>query len=305
MGTEVQRLYREVYQAEASAVLTQSFRDVARLFRGEYPGHQPCDTDYHDLQHTLDVTLAMSRLMAGYEQARRGATHLDARLFELGVITALFHDCGYIRREGEEDISTGAAFTKVHVSRGGEFLRHYLHDIGRDGDAPLAAQLIHFTGYEVPVQDIAVAEPAHRLLGNLLGSADIIAQMSDRCYLEKVRDRLYDEFVEGGIARQRQPNGADQVLFASPEDLVFKTPAFYATALKRLEQMLGGVHAFAEAHFGGQNLYVEEVERNVRYATKVAEHRDASMLRRHPPAPNHRDEGAEAVPAEATGSGRR
>ena len=305
VGTEVQRLYREVYQAEASAVLTQSFRDVARLFRGEYPGHQPCDTDYHDLQHTLDVTLAMSRLMAGYEQARRGATHLDARLFELGVITALFHDCGYIRREGEEDISTGAAFTKVHVSRGGEFLRHYLHDIGRDGDAPLAAQLIHFTGYEVPVQDIAVAEPAHRLLGNLLGSADIIAQMSDRCYLEKVRDRLYDEFVEGGIARQRQPNGAHQVLFASPEDLVFKTPAFYATALKRLEQMLGGVHAFAEAHFGGQNLYVEEVERNVRYATKVAEHRDASMLRRHPPAPNHRDEGAEAVPAEATGSGRR
>lgn len=306
VGGEVQRIYRDVFQAEASAVLAQSFRDVARLFRGEYPGHRPCDTDYHDLQHTLDVTLAMSRLMAGFEHARRGAVRIDPRLFELGVITALFHDCGYIRREEEAEVTTGAVFTRIHVSRGGEFLRHYLREIGRDSDAPLAAQLIHFTGYEVPVNEIPVSEPAHRLLGNLLGSADIIAQMSDRCYLEKVRDRLYDEFVEGGIARQRRADGAEQVLFASPEDLVFKTPAFYATALKRLEEMLGGVHAFAEAHFGGQNLYVEEVERNVRYATKVAQEGDASLLRRQPPGPQHRDLGAaDAAPAETARTARR
>lgn len=296
VGGEVQRIFRDLYQGEASAVLSRSFRDAARLFRGEYPGHRACDTDYHDLQHTLDVTLAMSRLMAGFEHARRGATRLEPHLFELGVITALFHDCGYIRREEEDQAATGAVFTKVHVSRGGEFLAHYLHDIGRDHDAPLAAQLIHFTGYEVPVQEIAVSEPAHRLLGNLLGSADIIAQMSDRCYLEKVRDRLYDEFVDGGIARQRLDRGREQVLFASPEDLVYKTPAFYATALKRLDEMLGGVHAFAEAHFGGQNLYLEEVERNVRYATKVAERRDVSLLRRQPPAPRHRED-APAQPA--------
>ncbi|MFZ5558187.1 MAG: HD domain-containing protein [Pseudomonadota bacterium] len=294
VGSEVQRIFRELYQSEASSVLAQSFQDAARLFRGEYPGHHPCDTDYHDLQHTLDVTLAMSRLMAGFEQARRGATRLNPRLFELGVITALFHDCGYIRRENESTVATGAAFTKVHVSRGGEFLQHYLHAIGRDADRALAVQLIHFTGYEMPVNEIAVSEPAHRLLGNLLGSADIIAQMSDRCYLEKVRDRLYDEFVAGGIARQRRPDGGEQVLFGSPEDLVFKTPAFYATALKRLQEMLGGVHAYAEAHFGGQNLYAEEVERNVQYAKQVAQQGDASLLRRHPPAPVHRAPDANA-----------
>jgi hypothetical protein len=307
VGGEVQRIYRDLYQAEASPVLSQCFRDIARLFRGEYPGHRPCDTDYHDLQHTLDVTLAMSRLMAGFEHVRRGATQLDAHLFELGVIAALFHDCGYIRREDENTVANGAEFTKIHVSRGGEFLQHYLHAIGRDDDRALAVQLIHFTGYEVPVGEIPVSEPAHRLLGNLLGSADIIAQMSDRCYLEKVRDRLYDEFVVGGIARQRRPDGGEQVLFASPEDLVFKTPAFYATALKRLEEMLGGVHAYAEAHFGGQNLYVEAVERNVQYAQTVASQGNANLLRRQPPGPVRgaapaSDAAVEILPAEKKAS---
>jgi hypothetical protein len=39
-----------------------------------------------------------------------------------------------------------------------------------------------------------------RRLGNMLGTADIIAQMADRCYLEKCRDRLFPEFVAGGLA---------------------------------------------------------------------------------------------------------
>src|SRR4030042_1064708 len=43
----------------------QAFRDVEKLFRGHYPGYQACNTDYHDLQHTLHVFLAMARLMHG------------------------------------------------------------------------------------------------------------------------------------------------------------------------------------------------------------------------------------------------
>ena len=51
----------------------------------------------------------------------------------------------------------------------------------------------------------------YRLLGNMLGSADIIAQMSDRCYLEKCRDRLFPEFVWGGLA-SAQGSGAESGL---------------------------------------------------------------------------------------------
>ena len=106
---------------------------------------------------------------------------------------------------------------------------------------------MHFTGYEIPVDKIKVAAPEFRLLGNLLGSADILAQMADRCYLEKCYDRLYPEFVRGGIARRRHKDGSEEVVFASAADLIFKTPRFYQGATKRLRQDLGGCYNYVEA----------------------------------------------------------
>src|SRR5436305_372085 len=81
----------------------------------------------------------------------------------------------------------------------------------------VAGSIVHFTGYERPVATIRVPHPIFKLVGSLLGTADIIAQMSDRCYLEKCRDRLYPEFVTGGIARRRTEQG-EEVVFSSPED---------------------------------------------------------------------------------------
>ncbi len=181
---------------------------MAQLYNGEYPGYHPCDTAYHDTQHVLDVTLAMARLINGYERGRVGVQPLDDGLFRLGVITALFHDCGYVREMSDQAHKNGAEFTLTHVSRGAHFLKGYLPKIGMADVADIAAELIHFTGYEVAVTDIKVPSPIYRLLGNMLGSADIIAQMADRCYLEKCRDRLYPEFVVGGLAVKRTPDGA-------------------------------------------------------------------------------------------------
>ena len=123
-----------------------------------------------------------------------------------------------------------------------------------------------------------------RVLGNLLGSADIIAQMSDRCYLEKCRDRLYPEFLAAGIARRREPDGREQVIFASGDDLVLKTPGFYRGANKRLEDDLAGSYKLAERHFGGQNLYLDELGKNIRFAQEMSDQGDTSALRRVPPS---------------------
>ena len=90
---EIARIYESLYQLDMPGNLTQAFSDLARMYRGEYPGYHPCDTDYHDLQHVLDVTLAMGRLMDGCVRATHVAT-LGERLFALGVVTALYHDCG-------------------------------------------------------------------------------------------------------------------------------------------------------------------------------------------------------------------
>ena len=77
-------------------------------------------------------------------------------------------------------------------------------------------------------------DPVLRRIGEILGTADIIAQMSDRCYLEKCHDRLYPEFVLGGIARRKRPDGQIKVIYKSGKDLLSKTPAFYVNAMKRL-----------------------------------------------------------------------
>jgi len=280
---EILRIYQELYLDPSPEVLTRAFADLTRLYQGKYPGYVGCDTLYHDTQHVLDVTLAMARLMNGYERTSHGTEQFGERLFRLGIITALFHDCGYIRHKKDTRHRNGAEYTLRHVSRGARFLEQYLPKVGMPDLAGVAAQLVHFTGYEIPVQQINVPSLVFRLLGNLLGSADIIAQMADRCYLEKCHERLYPEFVLGGIARRRNGDGSEEVVFESADDLVMKTPDFHLVASKRLDESLGGAYRYVQRHFGGQNLYLEEMDRNLRFAKTVAKKRDVSLLRRRPP----------------------
>ena len=283
VNREIDRIFLDLYPEATTNALDRAFGDADRIYRGEMPGFHACDTAYHDIQHVLDVTLAMARLIDGYERSRVGTDPLGKNLFQLGIITALFHDVGYIRRESEKQAQNGAEFTLVHVSRGAQFLKEYLPMVGMPEMADIAADLVHFTGYERQVKSIQVPGLTYRLLGNLLGSADIIAQMADRCYLEKCRDRLYPEFVTGGIASKKNADGKIEVIFSSAEDLLLKTPGFYAGAERRLKEDLGNGMIYAENHFGGQNLYVEGAEKNMRFATIVRDEKDFSMLKRTPP----------------------
>ena len=67
---EVVRIFRTLYSRNQAPILNSAFDDVVRLYRGFFPGYTRCDTEYHDLQHILDVTLAMARLLDGYERSR-------------------------------------------------------------------------------------------------------------------------------------------------------------------------------------------------------------------------------------------
>ena len=283
VADEVSRIYNELYQGSSDGALSRPFADASRLYAGAYPGFRPCDTGYHNFQHVLDVTLAMARLMDGFERAGAPEGRLGTDLFRLGIVLALFHDSGYIRRTHDTRGGNGAAYTRTHVSRGARFLEPYLRLIGLERLAGVARPLVHFTGYEIAVADIELRDPLLRRLGQLLGTADIVAQMSDRCYLEKCRDRLYPEFVTGGLAVQAGPDGNRHVLIASAADLVVKTPAFYRVARERLVHDLGSAFRFAEPHFRGQNVYLDELEKNIRHAEAVAQRHDLSLLRRTPP----------------------
>jgi len=274
-------IYTARYPGANFAPVAQAFNDLQTLFSGRMPGYLPCDTLYHDIRHTLDMTLAMARLVDGHERACAHADRLGPRRAALGVLVALFHDSGYIKRSSEGSIENGAIFTKVHVSRSADFLATYLPKIGFGAEAPVATQLVHYTGYEMEIENIPVADLRDRLVGCMVGTADLIGQMSDRMYLEKVRQFLYEEFVWGKIARETLPDGKEIVRYNSADDLIIKTPGFYEyVARTRIDKKLDGADRYAEAHFGGPNLYQSAIDCNMEFLRETIETADFNRLRR-------------------------
>jgi hypothetical protein len=284
VGAEVIRLYKGLYDNAPAPELERAFGDAAALYAGQRPEYYPCDTEYHDIQHVLDVTLAMARLMDGYQRSRQPQEgSISNETFIVGVLAALFHDFGYLRRRTDRRHRYGAEYTLTHVSRGSDFLRHYLRALGLAHLAKITATLVHYTGYERPAETIRIADTLLRRIGQMLGTADIIAQMSDRCYLEKCRSRLYPEFVLGGLAGRRLVGQRSLPMFSSGDELVQKTPAFYKSATKRLDMQLARSYEYASRHFGGHNLYLDEMQKNVLYAQLVAQEPSMDLLRRQPP----------------------
>jgi len=274
-------LFAAHYPGADLAPLRQAFEDVKSLFLGTFPGYLPCDTLYHDLRHTLDMTLAMARLLDGHDRSHAEADRIGVRRAMLGMVVALLHDSGYMKRASEAHIENGAVFTKVHVSRSADFLTRYLPQLGFAEEAEAAAKLVHFTGYEMDIDDIMLHDPKDRLLGHLVGTADLIGQMSDRMYLEKCREFLYPEFVWGRIAREKLADGREIVRYASPDDLMLKTPGFYEyVARARIEKKLGRADRYAEAHFDGPSLYQSEIDRNMGFLKNAIEQADLKRMRR-------------------------
>jgi hypothetical protein len=155
----VRELFQQACPGAAFDVLWLAFHDFERLFRGGYGDYLGCDTVYHDMQHTLDVTLAMARLLAGHEASRPAADRLGEERALIGLLTALYHDAGYIRRRAEAHVLNGAEFTGRHVSRSAAFLGSYLPRVGLGARAADVMKIVHFTGYEMDLDAIELDDP--------------------------------------------------------------------------------------------------------------------------------------------------
>jgi hypothetical protein len=258
-------------------LLTRAIDDLVAAFRGEYPGLLRCDTLYHDLRHALETGLTMARLLAG--EARNGQDgygdqpRIDREHALLGIILALYHDIGLLRRSHESDI-WGAALTPVHEERGVEFLQDYLADTSL---AALAgkAELIMPTKliFKMPVEWPAL----DRKLASMIATADLLSQMSDRCYLEKCRDFLFLEFSAIGLA------GTADSPYPDRETLLQKTPGFCTNfVFRRLDDEFGNVRRYLHDHFDGADPYNDAIQRNLDYLGKVLANADYAQLRRHP-----------------------
>jgi hypothetical protein len=231
------------------------------------------------------MTLALARLVVGYERSVDPADRLGAKRAQMAIITSLFHDSGYIRHnERDRDFHNGAEFTLYHVSRSADFLRRYLPDLGMSKDVAVSSMIVHFTGYELDLDIIELDDPRDIICGHLLGTADLIAQMADRCYLEKCRDRLYNEFVLGGIAVENAKPGEYVVRYKSGIDLLAKTPKFYQqVSRERLQRKFNRAYRYIEVLYSGENPYVDAMKNNIVHLVRVLQTGDWKLLRRSPP----------------------
>ncbi len=231
------------------------FQDVLKLFRGEYPGYQECNTWYHDLKHTTDCLLAMARLMHG---ASLHGLALPERDMAMGLIAALLHDTGYIQLDDDLE-GTGAKYTLIHVKRSLAFMEKYFTQVGFSSrDLDYCCCCVKCTGLDVKIKDIRFESAHHQAVGWMLGTADLLGQMADRTYLERL-PFLYREFEEGKVPG-----------FESEVDLLRKTPDFWNFTQFRLITELGNVDRYMQDHFRvwwglDRNLNRDTIEGNIAY----------------------------------------
>jgi hypothetical protein len=262
-------IVRRINPAFDFTLARTAFTDVLRLFRGEYPGYCAIKTPYHNLHHTMDVFLCSVRLMHGVHLS---GTPLTDREITWIMLATLMHDIGYVQLL-DEAYGTGAQYTLTHVGRGIKFMQHYL--VERDFPAGFATPLECLMNSTNPALDfdaIDFPDLRTRMLAQIVGSADIVGQMADRSYLEKLLF-LYLEFKEAKFGN-----------YASMLDLLRQTKSFYDhTKEKKLEGTYEGIYKNLSSHFKDyvgmeSNYYMECIEKNIAYLSKVITLNEAEFL---------------------------
>jgi hypothetical protein len=186
------------------------------------------DALYHNVEHTLLVTLA------GHEIFKGRALLVDSTPEDYAhfIVACLAHDIGYVRGifagDGDDGYVIDAAGHKVEVPRGASdaalspyhversklFVLERLAKIEELDEKRIANAIEHTRfPYSLEESPAEITEEAA-----LLRAADLIGQLGDPHYLRK-SNALFHEFEECGLNKQFG--------YASPADLVDEYPKFY------------------------------------------------------------------------------
>ena len=238
----VDRLFWEVFPEGDPELVGRIFECVIRCFRGDCPEYLPIDTRYHDLEHTLQGTLCMVRLLAARHRLRAEPI-LDQHYFEYGLLAILLHDTGYAKRR-DDTVGTGAKYTYTHVERSARFAADLLNQKGfRPHEIRAIQNMIRCTGVNARIDAIPF-------------------QMAAPDYVDTV-PALYEEFAEA--ARYSRTQRLRTTVFSSPEDLLRKTPSFWTEYVRpRLDGEFGGLYHFlSDPYPDGPNEYLARIESNI------------------------------------------
>lgn len=258
---EVESIFSALFPEANGGFIPAAFEWTEDWFTGRYPGYQAIDARYHDLEHTLQGTLGLARILRGRHFAGVRPI-LTPKAFELGLFAILMHDTGYLKRV-EDTEGTGAKYTATHVRRSGEFARQFLSEKGHDASVIHSVQnMIRCTGVNVDLSTIPFTCELDRMVGFALGTADLLGQMAATDYVEKL-PVLYAEFAEA--AAFAGSDSVKSIIFPSAEDLMRNTPGFWQHyVVPKIERDFGGLYRFcADPYPDGPNFYIDAIEANI------------------------------------------
>jgi hypothetical protein len=209
----------------SGAHLTEIVPSIARLALGCIGNS---DALYHDVEHTMLVTLAGHEILQG----RALHSRVSAAEYAHFIIACLMHDIGFVRgivkgdgRDGYVIDTTGrkvplprgasdAALFRYHVDRSKLFVMQCIKPI--EGiDEQRVARAVEYTRFPVRMPPKG-EEPDE--VSRLVRAADFIGQLGDPNYIAKA-NALYYEFEEAGMNRQFG--------YSSPADIVSAYPQFF------------------------------------------------------------------------------
>ena len=205
------------------AALIELIPSVARLSL-ECIGNS--DALYHNVEHTMLVTLAGYDIMKG----KSLLTSTSATDYAHLIVACLLHDIGYVRGilngDSEDGYVVDASGRRTKLPRGASDAALYPCHVERSKlyvmdriaksellDASRIARAIEFTRFPCAETE----DPEHEE-GSLVRAADLIGQLGDPHYLRKA-NALYYEFEECGMNKQ--------LGYDSPADLTDLYPKFY------------------------------------------------------------------------------
>ncbi|MEM9620423.1 MAG: metal-dependent phosphohydrolase [Pseudomonadota bacterium] len=245
----VQHSLAEFHQLFPSPDVQQS-RSLEQATRTALQTLLNCDCPYHDLQHTILVTEVGQTILKGRQTARGDLTAHD---WLQGVVAMLFHDIGYLRTlltRDTEQVSvvdeqgsrvtppsgcTDAFMTPYHVTRGIMYVRErFANDPAIDIERVSAC--IEMTRFPVPHEG---AYQQTDSLAGLVRAADLIGQMGDPQYLQKL-SRLYAEFVETGEAERLGFDHAGALRSGFPEFFYAQVHPFIGAGITYLKRTWEG-----------------------------------------------------------------
>jgi hypothetical protein len=258
---EVHATYLALYPRADGAFVNLAFEWIRECFTGRREGYQAVDARYHDLEHTMQGTLCMTRLLRGRD-AVGVEPRSSAREFCLGILAILLHDTGYLKKQ-EDLAGTGAKYTITHVSRSVEFAGQLLSAKSYlKPDIQAVQSMIRCTGLNANLSTIPFNSQIERITGYALATSDLLGQMAAADYVEKL-PVLYAEFAEASAFSGDHTHFISA--FASPKDLAEKTPAFWERSIRpKLDNELLGLWRFlSQPYPSGPNEYINRIEANM------------------------------------------